>query len=1050
MADDGLDDGPDKASLAKSKRIQRLLARATAQSVRAQGRQIQAVTKIGRQTKAAARAGERLAKALDRALRAGKPNVRNAPSVRMTAPDTGGRSFHFAHSTVTVSDLPSGGLSRFNKDKKGAAGGGGKAAGDGTPSSDAASGGGRRKAQATRGSAHMAYIERGDAIERAPLARVPEEGRGIGEGRDGSSMDDLAPDVAKAIAGEAAERDAGAVPGSDLSGVAFDESLDVPLGGRRRRTAAERALDEELGVSRLEGAIGPDAMQAYAERAGALEVRGRDAANAGSKAPEVAFSFGTIGETPEERLAFWDLVETHAERSNAALQHRLILELPHEVSPETRLAIVKGFTKRFEDQSIPDWAVLHAPTSKNDARNFHAHVVFLTRPAKIIMHPEGGIDDGRLEDGKPRPLVPTWDFAAVTFLPDKFGNRPRRYPFRQDATERDRMVIRERERFAKVANEELAKAGASIRYDHRSYKAMGLPVEALGSLSQKVADQARKAKRATPQTGFTKRVTYADLKRAARQKADAMASVSALEAALPSRRLTARSVLARISEFAKLEYRFSSTAKRQPEKILDLKRKSLVVQKRRLVAAVNGEVERVQVERVVQSTDPAFFSKLHENISVKARAAKSKARSAADGSVDPADFAAAQRASLPDLPDVHLLHREARVELAAVIADTERRDRRFRLMLGDLRASMRRLRTALSPAVSVQGPGNVIEAAIDRPHAVILEREAERVDMLSRQRERQREAEAAPPRPAGARKAAKQEANKEAKKEASDRPGPAGSETPPPAGDPAKGEARRPPRPQRKLFYIVDDPTYVPPAGPYPIPFIRPTSKFMYDLQAGLMAAVDPKDPVGSVDRWLKATVRAFSEADGARVAARASAAAKGAAPGGDGVSPPPVAPGAASASSPGARPSTRARPLAGFENEAAAPLDPVQLSRDPSDQKVAFPARAEPDFSGLPGYDAVVAPPSTTAPAATHQEPSRAAVGRSGADLPDTTSEGGTANTPSRSVDAIDPAQQPGSQKAPPAGSETEADAAEAEREKRRKRRKALLAQGKGKGRGR
>ena len=780
-----------------------MLARATELSVRAQGFQIKSAFELGRESKTAAKVGERLARSLDKVFRLGKPNVKNAPSIRITAPDTGGRSFHFAHSTISVRDIPGGGLSRFLKD-------GGKAELNGGVA-DLTKGGERRrrKPQATRGSAHMEYIEREDAVERGSPSTA--SARDIREDYLTDALTEterhpnthhhetVEPPVAKSRSG---------IPPAD--------PLENP-DARRRKTSSERVLDRELGVGRLNNSLRPKAMQKYAERDGAIEKATPTFADA---APDFLFSFGTIGETREERLAFWDLVETHAERSNAVLQHRLIVELPHEVAPETRLAIVKSFTKRFEDQSIPYWAVLHAPTEKNDARNYHAHIVFLTRPAKIIMHPEGGIDDGELVDGKPRTLVPTWDFAARSYLRDRHGHRNLSYPHRQKSTQRGHFIGEERHRFAEVVNAELAKAGCTIRYDPRSYKDMGLPVEAMDSLSQKVSDQTRKGHRTTKAPGFTQRVRYADLQRAARQKADAMASITALEAALPSRRLTAKSVLARVREFKLRDYRFLSMAKREPEKILELKRKMLAVEKRQLVAAVNGEVERVQMERVVLSTDLAFFEKLHRNVAVKSKASTAGATGSDDAT---ASFAADQHDALPDLLDVKVLNKAASEELSAIIKDNEAEDRRFRLMLGGLRSSMQQLRTTISPMFSVQGQGNAIEPPISRPLAEEAERDERRVEMLARQRDRQRE------------------------------------------------DAEAVLKPKKRLKYFVDDPFYVPPAGPYPIPTLRPTSQFMYDLQAALMAARDPKDVNGSIDRWLKATIRSISESNKAAQAARAA-----------------------------------------------------------------------------------------------------------------------------------------------------------------------------------
>ncbi len=71
-------------------------------------------------------------------------------------------------------------------------------------------------------------------------------------------------------------------------------------------------------------------------------------------------------------------------------QHKMILELPHEASPQTRLNIMLDFTKEmFRDRDIPFWCALHSPIpGVNDPRNYHAHIVYIGRPAKIIDHHE--------------------------------------------------------------------------------------------------------------------------------------------------------------------------------------------------------------------------------------------------------------------------------------------------------------------------------------------------------------------------------------------------------------------------------------------------------------------------------------------------------------------------------------------------------------------------------------------------------------------------------------------------------------------------------------
>jgi hypothetical protein len=55
-------------------------------------------------------------------------------------------------------------------------------------------------------------------------------------------------------------------------------------------------------------------------------------------------SFGTIGDTFEERLWFWKLVNEHESDKGGRTQSRLVLELPREASPLERHEIVRRYT----------------------------------------------------------------------------------------------------------------------------------------------------------------------------------------------------------------------------------------------------------------------------------------------------------------------------------------------------------------------------------------------------------------------------------------------------------------------------------------------------------------------------------------------------------------------------------------------------------------------------------------------------------------------------------------------------------------------------------
>lgn len=90
-----------------------------------------------------------------------------------------------------------------------------------------------------------------------------------------------------------------------------------------------------------------------------------------------------VGETDAEIKDAFDLVETlnRAARSNAKVVHTMVLNLPHDIPAEERMAIVRMFCAAvFEAYDLPYVASLHTPSPEGDQRNFHAHIVFSFRP----------------------------------------------------------------------------------------------------------------------------------------------------------------------------------------------------------------------------------------------------------------------------------------------------------------------------------------------------------------------------------------------------------------------------------------------------------------------------------------------------------------------------------------------------------------------------------------------------------------------------------------------------------------------------------------------
>ena len=439
----------------QEKRIARILDKAVEKRIAAAARSVSKA-----RIKLAGGAGKKaqkslLGQALAKAIGVRKGG-KDKPSMRVTAKDTGGRSFHFEHTTVTK--------------------------GQAYTASKRARNGATTKGMGTA-RAHLAYIERETAVEK--LQRIEERGRkreldvellldgpaiDLPRRRGRPSLEDI-----KARAMIEAARDA-----------ALARNAERGLEGGRERDPADIA-------STLEGPGKGAAAQAYIEDAAKLR-----------NGEVVLSSFGTIGETYEERLRFWGLVEEHERAPDARIQNRLICELPHQSTPEARKEILQRFVRTFEEKEIPFHVAVHAPGKGNDARNFHAHIVFLERPAKRMIDPA----TGELE----------WDFAITKTYRDSQRHTRVSHPHRRN---RDRdlnkrtSVADMRRTFAESVNEVMARIDPDVRFDPRSYKDMGVgvdPMESVYRISQNRLDEGRLV---VQDVAWTKRMVAQKMREAA-------------------------------------------------------------------------------------------------------------------------------------------------------------------------------------------------------------------------------------------------------------------------------------------------------------------------------------------------------------------------------------------------------------------------------------------------------------------------------------------------------------------------------------------------------
>ena len=138
------------------------------------------------------------------------------------------------------------------------------------------------------------------------------------------------------------------------------------------------------------------------------------------------------------RAKLWNAIEAAEKRKDAQLCRELLLNLPHELTTEQQIQLVRDFVENecVRLGMIADIA-LHAPHRKGDHRNTHAHVMLSMREI--------------LANGAFGAKVRDW-------------NSPE-------------LLEHLRERWAFYQNRALEKAGRSERVDHRSLEAQGIDRE---------------------------------------------------------------------------------------------------------------------------------------------------------------------------------------------------------------------------------------------------------------------------------------------------------------------------------------------------------------------------------------------------------------------------------------------------------------------------------------------------------------------------------------------------------------------------------------------
>lgn len=170
---------------------------------------------------------------------------------------------------------------------------------------------------------------------------------------------------------------------------------------------------------------------------------------------EIVLPHGIEADWALDRSSLWNAAEFAEKRKDARVAREFEVALPHELSMDGRIGVVREFAQELADRygAAVDFAV-HAPHREGDIRNWHAHVMMTTRQ----VGEEGLQDKTYLEHKNARLLA---NGMATT----------------------DMQLRDIRQAWEGIANRALAREGLDIRIDHRSHQERGLeltPTEHMG------------------------------------------------------------------------------------------------------------------------------------------------------------------------------------------------------------------------------------------------------------------------------------------------------------------------------------------------------------------------------------------------------------------------------------------------------------------------------------------------------------------------------------------------------------------------------------------
>lgn len=163
---------------------------------------------------------------------------------------------------------------------------------------------------------------------------------------------------------------------------------------------------------------------------------------------EIVLPEGAQAEWAKDRSALWNAAEGAEKRKDARVAREYEIALPHELSPEARIALAREFAGAVADRyGVAVDVAIHAPHGETDARNHHAHLLATTR--RVTTEGLGAKADCELEN---RAL-------AVQGLPSTTVQ-----------------LVELRRTWEQMANAGLARAGHELRIDGRSHAERGLEI----------------------------------------------------------------------------------------------------------------------------------------------------------------------------------------------------------------------------------------------------------------------------------------------------------------------------------------------------------------------------------------------------------------------------------------------------------------------------------------------------------------------------------------------------------------------------------------------